>query len=278
VLDCQAFGGEPMADAADQKPEWNFGEVITWVLTGDYGRVEALWEMSEYEAIASALFSPAGLRPVSMQPLIAGGGAAALDGEAGPAREGIASGHAPADPQHEGLGGFGVRPSRRDEDLPVERLRHELMRRVQTRKLRMSIVDYNGVDLERRAVTPADATDLEIRVTLYIDCPVAVWCRATSRTAGYSPRFKRTDIVRLYPSAARKTAAATGAILRHLRMISTPQRPLTKEEACQRCSAEVPGFYPAGFKRAWLELEAERKRGTGKHGPRRNRVTVKGTK
>jgi hypothetical protein len=43
---------------------------------------------------------------------------------------------------------------------------------------------------------------------------------------------------------------------------------LTKGEALDRCSVEVPNAYPEAFKRAWAQLEPSRKRGRGKHGPR----------
>jgi hypothetical protein len=57
-------------------------------------------------------------------------------------------------------------------------------------------------------------------------------------------------------------------ILRHLREIMTPEPPLTKVEAQQRCMAEVPNAYLEAFKQAWMELDSSYKRGRGKHGPR----------
>jgi len=52
-----------------------------------------------------------------------------------------------------------------------------------------------------------------------------------------------------------------GAILRHLREITTPEAPLTKLKAQERCLSEVPNAYPGAFKRAWAELETSCKRG-----------------
>src|SRR5262249_50221492 len=52
-----------------------------------------------------------------------------------------------------------------------------------------------------------------------------------------------------------KTAADSGAILRHLREIITPEAPLTKLEAKRRRLAEVPNAYPEAFEKAWAQLE-----------------------
>jgi hypothetical protein len=70
------------------------------------------------------------------------------------------------------------------------------------------------------------------------------------------------------PARNRKTAATTHAILRHLRQLMTPEAPLTKLEAQQRCMAEVPNAYPEAFKKAWAQLEPSCKRARGKHGRR----------
>jgi hypothetical protein len=78
----------------------------------------------------------------------------------------------------------------------------------------------------------------------------------------------RADVIRAWPAQNKKTAATSHAILRYLRQIMTPEAPLTKLEAQQRCMIEVLHAYPEAFKRAWAELDPSCKRGRGKHGPR----------
>jgi len=82
------------------------------------------------------------------------------------------------------------------------------------------------------------------------------------------PQFLRGDVVGAWPARNTKTAAVSGAILRHLRGIMSPEAPLSRVEALRRCLAEVPNAYPAAFKKAWADLEPGFKRGRGKHGPR----------
>jgi hypothetical protein len=43
----------------------------------------------------------------------------------------------------------------------------------------------------------------------------------------------------------------------------------TREAALERCSDEIRDFYPEAFKKAWLQVPAEKKRGQGKHGPKK---------
>jgi hypothetical protein len=95
-----------------------------------------------------------------------------------------------------------------------------------------------------------------------------LWSRSHGSLVWSSPQFLRTDAIRAYPARNKKTAATAHAILRHLRQLMTPEAPLTKLEAQQRCMAEVPHAYPEAFKKAWAELEPSCKRGRGKHGPR----------
>jgi hypothetical protein len=75
-------------------------------------------------------------------------------------------------------------------------------------------------------------------------------------------------VIGVWPAQNTKTAAVFGAILRHLRQITTPAAPLTKLEAQQRCMREVPNAYPEAFKKAWADLDPSYKRGRGEHGPR----------
>jgi hypothetical protein len=75
-------------------------------------------------------------------------------------------------------------------------------------------------------------------------------------------------VISAWPARNKKTTATARAILRYLRQIMTPETPLTKLEAQQRCMTEVLHAYPEAFKKAWSELEPSCKRGRGKHGPR----------
>jgi hypothetical protein len=118
-------------------------------------------------------------------------------------------------------------------------------------------------------VPSAELNDLVFRfIPDHPIAPVGLWLRSRRLVAWGSPQFLRSDIVRVWAARNKKTAAASVAILRHLRKIMTPEAPLIKSEAQRRSMAEVPNGYPAAFKKAWMQLEPSLKRGRGKHGSR----------
>ena len=46
-----------MTSAGDQKTYWGLFETVRWICTRDQERVAAMWNMSEEDAMAPALFS-----------------------------------------------------------------------------------------------------------------------------------------------------------------------------------------------------------------------------
>jgi hypothetical protein len=85
--------------------------------------------------------------------------------------------------------------------------------------------------------------------------PVGLWSRSRRTLVWKSPQFLRVDVVRRWPARNTKTAAVSGAILRHLREIMLPEAQLTKPVAQKQCMAEVPNAYPAAFNKAWAALD-----------------------
>jgi hypothetical protein len=63
-----------------------------------------------------------------------------------------------------------------------------------------------------------------------------------------------------------KTAAVSGAILRHLRRSCSPEAPLTKPVAQERCMAKSQRL-SAAFNKAWAALDPSSKE-DAKHGSR----------
>src|SRR6266852_5426395 len=102
----------------------------------------------------------------------------------------------------------------------------DVMRKVQTRKVRMTMIRVGEAGVERIPVSAAEANELQLRITDDVVAPVIAWSRTRQATAGTSPWFSRTDIIRAWPELSKKTAAVAGALLRHLREISTPEHPL----------------------------------------------------
>ena len=268
------------AKAADQKTDWNLGETVVWVRTHDHDRVATMWDKTEFEAVAGAFFDWNWLpqKIVRMPVSETDAGTAATDrastgqlgdnpaveepaDEAGEADDRVAEDELPAERQV-------VRPGWPD-DGPArpERILREIMRKVQTLRVHMTMIPAE-VKSERSAVSAAQANDLELRITEDRHAPVEVWSRSQQTRVGVSPWFSSGDAIRTWPERSKKTAAVTGAILRRLGEISTPEAPLTKAEAWRRCHAEVPDAYPEAFRKAWAQLEPARKLGRGKHGPR----------
>ena len=274
-----------MVDATDQKTQWNLGETIAWIRARDHARVARMWELGEFAAIASALFDADQLRPrivaiafdaagrLRIAPEgadAAGGGQPPVASDVAPAQVQDLEHSAESDPPtlSPARGLDQPQGSSPDELAGPDRILREIMRRVQMGKLRMTMIRAAAAGAERSPVSAAEAQQVELRITEDAVAPVIAWSQPQGAAAGISPWFSRTDVIRAWPELSRKTAAVTAAMLRHLREISTPERPLIKLQALERCLAEVPYAYPEAFKRAWSQLEAARKRGRGKHGPR----------
>jgi hypothetical protein len=230
---------------ADRKPYWNLGEAVEWIRTRDIDRVADMWGLSELDAVTRFLAAGRQLLSLAVVPLaIARRGSPKV---------------------------FAAEQERRltaiSDDPPFDVDLSELIREVQSGRLRMTMIRAPAADLTRVAIDSTEALDLDIRVT-FSEYPVALWSRSRRIAAGHSPWFSSADVSRIWPSRGRKTSAATKAILCHLRKISTEEHPLTKAVALDRCLAEVPGAYPEAFRRAWRSLEPTQKRHRGQHGPR----------
>jgi hypothetical protein len=229
----------------DQKACWNLPETLRWITTRDEKRITAMWDMDEDHGIALALYGEKPqLDPRSLLFFHANRNSDLLKTSKSP--------HA-------------------DMSLvmgPSEALCN-LLKKVQSRCLWMTAIRCDGSCNERIEVPPAELNDLELRLCPDDQLPsVGLWSRSRRILVWRSPQFMRVEVIRIWPARNTKTAAASGAILRHLRQISTPEAPLTKGEAQQRCITEVPNAYPEAFKKAWAKLESSHKRGRGKHGSR----------
>jgi len=242
-----------MTRAVDQKTYWGLLETVRWICTRDEDRVAAMWDMSEEDGIAPAMFG--GVKPqldLSSLLRLAGTNFDA-DGKA-------------AVPE-------GARESSRIDGpimmLPSQAL-DDLLRKVHSRRVQMIAIRCHGSSDKQTEVSPVGLNDLIFH--LVPDHPVArvgFWSRSRRNTLVWrSPQFLRADVIRVWPARNTKTAAVCGAILRHLREIMTPEAALTKLEARRRCLADVLNAYPAAFEKAWAELEPSLKRRRGKHGPR----------
>jgi hypothetical protein len=272
-----------MAGATEQKTDWNLGETELWRRTRNHDRVAELWEKSEFEALSHALFTPDLLPEIERRTttpeaegiLVAPAAAVDADSSGGRGLQGDDRLEAPLNPsdRDEALAfamawAAATARSRRRASAAIDpapdQILPELIRRVQTRRMRMTMFK----DGERIPVSAEEANELELRISGDPLAPVVVWSRTRQVAVGTSPWFSRADVIRAWPERRKKTAAVDGAILRHLRQISTPEAPLTKDQAWKRCRDEVPNAYPAAFERAWLRLDPALKRGRGKHGIR----------
>jgi hypothetical protein len=232
-----------MIISKDQKTYWSIPETVRWICTRDEDRVAAMWNIDESHGMALALFGEKPeLDPRSLLIFKA----------AGPNCERRAPGL------------LSKSESSRIDASPVmgpSEALDDLLKKVQSGRIRMTAVKCDRSCNEQIEVPPAELNDL-----IFGLCPaVGLWSRSRGILVWRSPQFLRVEVIRIWPARNTKTAAVSGAILRHLRQISTPQAPLTKREAQQRCMAEVPNAY---LEKAWAKLEASRKRGRGKHGPR----------
>jgi hypothetical protein len=272
-----------MVGATDQKTDWNLGETVAWIRTRDHNRVAGMWDRSEFEAVAFAFFDwrqlprrvvrrtgdGADTRPPTAPAGVETASSGHRPDASAPGVQAVGTGHGNEQGSRSPTGRLEHRGASQADDLSgLDGILQDVMRKVQTRKVRMTMIRVGEAGVERIPVTAGEANELQLRITGDVVAPVIAWSRTQQATAGTSPWFSRTDIIRAWPELSKKTAAVAGALLRHLREISTPERPLTKGEALDRCSVEVPNAYPEAFKRAWAQLEPSRKRGRGKHGPR----------
>ena len=230
-----------MTSDKDRKTYWDLPETLRWIATRDEKLVAAMWDWSDDKKMAEALFGTKVQRGVRSGPSGSNRGAD-LD---------------PAAPEG-------------DEKTSI-RVLDEVLRKVQSGRVRMTAIRFDGNSEEQTLVPLAELNVL--RLQLVPDHPVAsagLWSRSGNLLVWRWPQFLRADVVGAWPARNTKTAAVSGAILRHLRGIMSPEASLSRVEALQRCLAEVPNAYPAAFKKAWADLDPGCKRGRGKHGPRQH--------
>jgi hypothetical protein len=231
-----------MTSDVDRKTYWDLLETLRWIATRDEQLVAAMWDWSDNEKMAVALFGIKVERGI-------------IRSRPGPSGTNDGADLDPAAPQG-------------DEKTSI-RVLDEVLRKVQGGRVRMTAIKCNGNSEEQ---TPVPLVELNgLRLQLVPDHAVAsvgLWSRSRNSLVWKWPQFLRGDVVGAWPARNTKTAAVSGAMLRHLRAIMSPEAPLSRVEALQRCLAEVPNAYLAAFKKAWADLEPGYKRGRGKHGPR----------
>jgi hypothetical protein len=142
-----------------------------------------------------------------------------------------------------------------------------LLQQMDSRRIRMAAIKCDRYRVKLALVSPADLNDLEFRITLdHRVAKVGLWSRSRNELMWRSPKFLRSDIIRVWPARKRNLASVSEVILRHLRTITNPVAPLTRADAQRRCLAEVRGAYPEAFKKAWGMLDPSCKRARGESG------------
>jgi hypothetical protein len=239
------------AGAVDQKTYWGPGEVVMWLRARDYERVGDMSDLCEMDAMVRALFTYRAQLDLRLLQRFS-----TTNSEAD--REAAAPLNKDKTARIEG-------PVPMSPAIALD----DLQRKLRSSRLSLTAIKHGGSSDERIAVPPAELNDLVFRfIPEHPVAPVGLWSTSGGRLVWRSPLFLRSAVIRLWPARNTKTAAVSGAILRHLREIMKPEAPLSKLEARRRCVAEVSNAYPEAFKKAWGQLEPSFKRARGKHGLR----------
>jgi len=230
-----------MTSDVDQKTYWDLLETLRWISTRDEQLVVAMWDLDDDTRMALALFGIKVPRRIRSPPeLLRTTRGADLDPAAPPG----------------------------DARTSIPGL-DDLLRKVHSGRVKMTAIRCDRGSDEQIPVPRAEMNDLRFRlIPGHRVAPTGLWSRSRDKLVWRSPQFLRADAISAWPPQNTKTATVRMTILRHLREIMTPEPPLTKVEAQQRCMAEVPNAYLEAFKQAWMELDSSSKRGRGKHGPR----------
>jgi hypothetical protein len=230
-----------MTSVVDPKTYWDLLETVWWIRSRDEEWVANMQNKSEEDKAALALF---GLKPeVKLLPRLS-----LPEAEFNAAMQMVSACIA--------------------EPILLDQTLDDLFKKVSSGQVRMTAIRFGRSSDGQIPVPLAELNGLMFRIATGNRVRAGLWSRSHDLLVWSSPQFLRADAIRAYPARNKKTAATAHAILRHLRQLMTPEAPLTKLEAQQRCMAEVPHAYPEAFKKAWAELEPSCKRGRGKHGPR----------
>ena len=230
-----------MTSVVDPKAYWDLFETVWWIRSRDEEWVANMQDKSEEDKAALALF---GLKPeTELLPRLS-----LPEAEFNAAMQMVSACIA--------------------EPILLDQTLDDLFKKVSSGQVRMTAIRFGRSSDGQIPVPLAELNGLMFRIATGNRVRAGLWSRSHDLLVWSSPQFLRADAIRAYPARNKKTAATAHAILRHLRQLMTPEAPLTKLEAQQRCMAEVPHAYPEAFKKAWAELEPSRKRARGKHGPR----------
>jgi hypothetical protein len=230
-----------MTSVVDPKAYWDLLETVWWIRSRDEAWVANMQDKSEEDKAALALF---GLKPeAKLLPRLS-----LPEAEFNAAMQMVSA--CPAE------------PTLLDQTLD------DLFKKASSGQVRMTAIRFGRSSDGQIPVPLAELNGLMFRIATGNRVRTGLWSRSHDLLVWGSPQFLRADAIRAFPARNKKTAATTHAMLRHLRQFMTPEEPLTKLEAQQRCMAEVPHAYPEAFKKAWAQLEPSRKRARGKHGRR----------
>jgi hypothetical protein len=231
-----------VTSSADRKKYWDLLETLRWIQKRDEQFVAEIWEWSDDDRMALAVLGMK-VRWVLRSP-----------------PEGSDINRRPDLTRAEAQGHGGPAPSALDD----------VIRKVQSGRVRMTGIRCNGHSRRQITVPLAELNDLHFRFIPGHDvAPVGLWSRSRGILLWRSPQFLSADVISAWPARNLKPASVSTAILHRLQEIMKPEAPLTKGEAWERCLAEVPRAYPAAFEKAWAKLDPSCKRGRGKHGRKR---------
>jgi len=231
-----------VTSSADRKKYWDLLETLRWIDKRDEQMVAEIWDWSDDDRMALALFGMKDRRVLRLPP----------EGSGVNRRPDLVRAEA------EGDGG------------PAPWALEDVLRKVHSGRVRMTGIRCNGNSRRQITVPLAELNDLHFRfIPGHEVAPVGLWSRSRGILLWRSPQFLSADVISAWPARKLKPASVSTAILHRLQEIMKPEAPLTKAEAWGRCLAEVPKAYPAGFEKAWAKLDPSCKRGRGKHGRRR---------
>src|SRR5215469_6461524 len=185
-----------MNSAADQKTYWGLLETMRWICTRDPERVAAMWDMSEEDGIALALF--AGWPEWYLR---------FLQGLPEANSEADADAAAPPNSKPGSDRRFMMGPTQAQDDL---------FRKLQSGRLEIFAIRCDGRSDQPTRVPRVELNDLMLRlVPGHPVAPVGLWSRSRRDTLVWrSPQFLRAEVILLWPAHNPMTAAVGHTSLR----------------------------------------------------------------